>query len=90
MKNRVSQKPLTGTLWGRIRVYSKILSPAVLALLALAAVAINVSAQDLYWDNGASTGNWNTNDANWTGSPWDNTTPANAWFTTVGGNITLA
>jgi len=41
------------------------------------------------WNNGAATGNWNTSDANWTGSGWDNVSPDNAAFTTVGGVVSL-
>ncbi len=48
------------------------------------------NAADLTWNNGASTGIWNTTDANWTGSTWSNLTPDNAIFTTVGGTVTLA
>ncbi|MCX6924427.1 MAG: autotransporter-associated beta strand repeat-containing protein, partial [Verrucomicrobia bacterium] len=52
-------------------------------------------ARNLVWDNGAGTGNWNTNDANWssgltTGLTWDNTRPDNAVFKSNGGDITLA
>jgi len=90
MKKRVSQKPSTGTLWARHWAYAKILSAAVLAVLALAAGTPSASAADVFWDNGAGTGNWNTTDANWTGLIWNNSAPDNALFTTVGGDINLA
>lgn len=35
---------------------------------------------NLTWDNGASTGIWNTADLNWTGSAWTNATTNNAVF----------
>jgi fibronectin-binding autotransporter adhesin len=57
------------------------------ASLALATVA---HAADLTWNNGASTGAWNTSDANWTGSTWNNGTPDNAIFYGTGGTVTLA
>jgi len=47
-------------------------------------------AAALTWNNGASTGIWNTTDANWSGSIWNNSTPDSAFFKTVGGTVTLA
>jgi hypothetical protein len=44
---------------------------------------------NLTWNNAASTGNWNTTDANWTGSVWNNAVLDNGSFTTVGGTINL-
>ena len=46
-------------------------------------------AGDLTWDNRASTGNWNTADANWTGSTWSNTHPNNAVFHNRNETVTL-
>jgi autotransporter-associated beta strand protein len=46
---------------------------------------------DLTWDNGASTGVWNTTDLNWTGSAWTNASTNNAVFGATGaGAITVA
>jgi len=47
--------------------------------------------RDLIWDNGDgnSNGLWNGTAANWTGATWDNGRPDNAFFTSVGGNVTL-
>ena len=62
------------------------LATAIAALLA----APCVSASSLTWDNGATTGNWNTTDANWTGSVWNNATPDDALFGASGvGTVTL-
>lgn len=45
---------------------------------------------DLTWDNGASTGVWNTADLNWTGSAWTNATTNNAVFGATGaGAVTV-
>ena len=46
-------------------------------------------AADLTWDNAASTGNWNTTDANWTGSTWSNAIPDNAVFNNRNETVTL-
>jgi autotransporter-associated beta strand protein len=56
---------------------------------ASAALVISTSADaaDRTWNNGASTGNWNTTDANWTGSIW--TAGDNAIFNTNTGAINL-
>lgn len=44
----------------------------------------------LTWDNGASTGIWNTADLNWSGSAWPNATTNNAVFGATGaGAITV-
>ena len=46
---------------------------------------------NLTWDNGASTGVWNTTDLNWTGSAWINASTNNAVFEATGaGAITVA
>jgi autotransporter-associated beta strand protein len=55
------------------------------AVLALACTTVTYAA-DLTWD-GAATANWNTTDANWTGSTW--TAGDNAFFNTSTGAITL-
>ncbi|MCE9553964.1 MAG: PEP-CTERM sorting domain-containing protein [Planctomycetes bacterium] len=42
------------------------------------------------WDNGAATSNWNTSDANWTGSVWANSATNDAVFDATGvGTISL-
>lgn len=46
---------------------------------------------DLTWDNGASTGVWNTTDLNWTGFAWTNESTNNSIFGAAGaGAITVA
>lgn len=45
---------------------------------------------DFIWDNGSTTGRWNTTDANWLGAAWVNSASNNAWFQSAGGAITLA
>ena len=59
--------------------------------VAVAALVLPTSARaaDLTWNNGGATGNWNTSDANWTGSTWNNGTPDNAIFNTSTGAINL-
>ena len=47
------------------------------------------SAVNLTWNNSASTGNWNTTDANWTGSSWSNANPDNAVFNNRNETVTL-
>lgn len=62
----------------------------VVALFAMHGMATRAGyAADLTWNNGAATGQWNTTDANWTGSVWSNSTPDNAVFTNLNGTITL-
>ena len=60
---------------------------AVIALIS-GSVA-SVSAATLTWNNGASTGNWNTTDANWTGSTWSSGTPDDATFSNINQTVTL-
>jgi autotransporter-associated beta strand protein len=62
-----------------------------LAFFASAILTITYAhAADLTWNDGDSTGNWNTSDANWTGSIWDSSTPDNAIFgATAIGTVTL-
>jgi autotransporter-associated beta strand protein len=46
--------------------------------------------RNLTWNNGDLSGLWNSTDANWTGSIWNSALPPdNAFFTSVGGNISL-
>ena len=45
--------------------------------------------RNLTWNNGAATDAWNTTDANWSGSIWDNTRPDNAIFGSTGGTVNL-
>ncbi|MFO1524113.1 MAG: autotransporter-associated beta strand repeat-containing protein, partial [Kiritimatiellia bacterium] len=59
------------------------------ASAGLLLAAICAHAATLSWDNGASTGNWNTTDANWTGSTWNNGTPDSALFSNINGNVAL-
>ena len=42
------------------------------------------------WDNGAGTGLWNTTDANWSGSTWVNSSSNHAFFSNVGGTVSLS
>ena len=44
---------------------------------------------DFVWNNSAATNNWNFTDTNWLGAAWVNSPSNNAWFSTVGGSITL-
>jgi autotransporter-associated beta strand protein len=44
---------------------------------------------DYVWDNAAATDAWNTADANWSGATWANSATNNAFFTSVGGSISL-
>ena len=62
----------------------RISAVAVTALV----LPISVQAADLTWD-GAINSNWNTSDANWTSSIWNNGTPDNAIFNTSTGAINL-
>ena len=50
------------------RKSTRILVSSIAALLVAAAIPSH--AATLTWDNGATTGNWNTTDANFTGSAW--------------------
>ena len=45
--------------------------------------------RNLTWSNGEATDAWNTTDANWTGSIWDNSRPDNAIFGSTGGTVNL-
>ncbi|MFO1529130.1 MAG: hypothetical protein U1F77_05165 [Kiritimatiellia bacterium] len=49
-------------------------------LFSLFLPILGAGAATLTWNNGASTGNWNTADANWTGSIWSNSNPDSAVF----------
>jgi fibronectin-binding autotransporter adhesin len=62
-----------------------------IAFLASAILSITYAhADDLTWNNGTATGNWNTTDANWTAATWNNATPDNAIFGAAGvGTVTL-
>ena len=53
-------------------------------LAVVVATAISAQAASLTWDNGTSTWNWNTTDANWSGSLWNNATPDAAVFGAAG------
>ena len=46
----------------------------VVAFLAVS--AFSAQAADLTWDNGGSSNNWNTTDANFTGVAWTNSNSA--------------
>jgi len=67
--------------------YNPLRQPSVLA--AACACLTTAHAADLTWNNSASTGNWNTTDANWTGSTWSNGTPDNAIFNNGNSTVTL-
>ena len=60
----------------------------LLRLSAFLALATAAHAADLTW-SAALPGNWNTTDANWTGSTWNNATPDNAIFNNLNGTVTL-
>jgi len=62
---------------------------AITGVMALA-LPMTVPAASLVWNNGVSTGSWNTTDANWTGAIWNNATPDSALLNTVGGIINLS
>lgn len=42
------------------------------------------------WDNQTATNDWNTTEANWSGATWSNAPTNNAFFTTVGGLISIS
>jgi len=44
---------------------------------------------DYVWNNSVPTDLWNTTDANWSGATWSNSATNNAFFTSVGGIVTL-
>jgi fibronectin-binding autotransporter adhesin len=44
---------------------------------------------NLTWDNGAGTTNWNTTDANWTGAVWNNSVVDSASFNNVSNTVSL-
>ena len=72
--------------------YKRGAARAFLVAILSSVCAARIPAQTLVWNNGAATGNWNTTDANWTGSAWVNGPGENAVFTnlTVGGTINLS
>ena len=45
--------------------------------------------RDLVWNNGTAAGLWNSTDANWSGATWSNGRPDNAFFTSMGGSVSL-
>lgn len=79
------------------QILSRPLVPVVATAVRLTTNAQGVRQLDAFsealgyhtWDNGAATGNWNSTDANWTGSTWNNSTPDNAVFDSTTGTITL-
>jgi autotransporter-associated beta strand protein len=71
------------------RTYAAFLISFLLIFSVTPALVTTVHAADLTWNNGAATGNWNTTDANWTGSTWNNSAPDHAIFNTTTGTITL-
>lgn len=66
--------------------FPKIQTSLSALLLSLGGV---VHAATLTWNNGTSSGAWNTSDANWTGSNWSNSNPDDAIFLAVGGGVIL-
>ena len=62
-------------------------NPYLASCLLAVALACSASAADLTWNNGSSTGNWNTTDANWSGASW--TAGDNAFFNTTTGTINI-
>ena len=61
-----------------------------MTLLLLGGILSSAHAVDFNWNNGASTGLWNTTDANWTGLEWENSASNQALFTAVAGTVNLA
>jgi autotransporter-associated beta strand protein len=57
--------------------------------LILAATA-HAQASDFFWNNSAATGQWNASDANWSGSAWVHSSSNHAFFSTVGGTVSLS
>lgn len=69
----------------------RIVDGLVLFLLGGAFAAIPTAhGADLVWNNGNGTGLWNATDANWSGAPWTNAPSSNAFFTSVGGSVSLS
>ena len=67
-----------------------ILHSLALALFVLSrALTLQAQAADFFWDNSAGTGRWNTADANWPGSKWVHSASNHAFFSTVGGSVSL-
>jgi autotransporter-associated beta strand protein len=71
------------------RTYAAFLVSFLLIFSVTPAFLTTVHAANLTWNNGAATGNWNTTDANWTGSTWNNSAPDHAIFNTTTDTITL-
>ncbi len=46
-------------------------------------------AANFIWNNGSGNGRWNTTSANWSGSIWGNSSSNHAFFSTVGGSVSL-
>jgi autotransporter-associated beta strand protein len=92
MKQKTQRNLLLEVVGNWLWIHSRNLCQNLLVPLSLAlfAFARSISAQDLVWDNGANTGNWNTSDINWSGAVWDNSVPDNAVFTSIGGIINLS
>ena len=68
----------------------KIFLTSLFAAFSLFSWGFQAEAAALNWNNGASNMQWDTTSANWTGSVWDNVTPASATFGTTGvGTISL-
>jgi fibronectin-binding autotransporter adhesin len=61
-----------------------------LMLILLGGSLSCATATEFFWNNGAATGLWNTTDANWTGTVWENSTDHQALFTSVGGTVILS
>ena len=62
---------------------------AVLLALSLAATP-HAQGRNFTWNNGDGTGQWNTTDTNWSGSRWGNSTANHAFFSAVGGTVSLS
>ena len=71
------------------RAYATFFGSFLLLFSVTPALVTSVHAANLTWNNGAATGNWNTTDANWNGSTWNNSAPDHAIFNTTTGTITL-
>ena len=56
--------------------------------MAMSSIA-SLRGASLTWDNGTASGNWNSTDANWTTSVWNNATPDDAVFQNRNETVTL-
>ncbi|MBN8460802.1 MAG: alpha-L-fucosidase [Verrucomicrobia bacterium] len=63
----------------------------VLFLFALSLSAtLRAQGPDFFWNNSAGTGQWNATDANWSGANWAHSPSNRAFFSSVGGTVSLS